>query len=256
MGARSYSYKEIEEKANQLAHYLIAQNVQKEELIAISMERSAEMIIGILGILKAGAAYLPIDPETPANRCAYILEESKSSILLTQNKLVKNFDHFKGEKLILNADLSIVENQPKTAVNIPDDPKHLAYTVFTSGSTGKPKGVQIEHHSVINLIRGQLNFAPQPIDRFLYAYSFAFDGSVLLIFWTLLTGGTLVMAEEGLEKDISKIAKFIGTQNISHLLTFASLYGLLLDRTDASLLGSLKHVSVAGESCPYQLANV
>ncbi|MFT6706360.1 MAG: amino acid adenylation domain-containing protein [Flavobacteriales bacterium] len=250
VGTRSYSYKEVDEKANQLAHYLIAQNVQKEELIAISMERSAEMIISILGVLKAGGAYLPIDPQTPVSRCAYILEESKSAILLTQKQLVSNFDHFKGEKLLLNGDLSAVEDQPKTAVNIQDNPKQLAYTIFTSGSTGKPKGVQVEHHSVINLIRGQVAFAKQPVERFLFAYSFAFDGSVVLTFWTLLTGGTLVMAEEGLEKDISKIAKFIAEKNISHLLTFASLYGLLLERTDSALLVNLKHVSVAGEICP------
>ncbi|MFK7810228.1 MAG: amino acid adenylation domain-containing protein [Saprospiraceae bacterium] len=250
VGKRSYSYQEVDEKANQLAHYLIAQHIQKEDLIAISVERSAEMIIGILGILKAGAAYLPIDPKTPKERTQYIFEESKAKILLTQNHLIDFFEHFTGNIQTLAADLSAFAKFPIHRVNITDDPKQLAYVIFTSGSTGKPKGVEIEHHSVINLVQGQLNFVQQPVQRFLYAYSFAFDGSVLLIFWTLLSGGTLVMAPEELEKDISQISDFIEDHAISHLLTFASLYGLLLERTKAHQLNTLKHVSVAGESCP------
>jgi len=247
------TYKQLNEKANQLAHYLRSSTINTELLVAICLERSPEMIIGILGVLKAGAAYVPIDPKSPKDRIQYLLDETKVPILLTQQQLVDGLPVFDGQLISLDEDWNKIEHQKITNLDLYLEPKKLAYTIFTSGSTGKPKGVQVEHHSVVNLVNGQIDFVNHPVTRFLYAYSFAFDGSVLLIFWTLLSGGALVVAEEGLEKDISKLARFIEQHQITHLLTFASLYAILLDQIDAKHLKSLESVSVAGEACPAAL---
>ncbi len=250
VGEKTWTYQQIDQKANQLAHFLVERSIQKEDLIAICVERSAEMVIGILGILKAGAAYLPIDPLTPPDRMALLLEESKSPILLTQKKLDVTTSSLATDRALIDLGSGFFDVLPTTSVEVDCHPQQLAYTIFTSGSTGQPKGVQIEHQSVANLVQGQLAFVEKPVGRFLFAYSFAFDGSVLLLFWTLLSGGTLVMAPEDLEKDIHQLAHFIQQYRITHLLTFASLYGLLLERASASQLTSLQHVSVAGEVCP------
>jgi len=254
-GTAEMTYQQVDERANQLAHYLINRGVTSESLVAISLHRSFEMFIGILGIQKAGAAYVPIDPATPAERLSFIFSDTKARICLTQQHL-KN-------KLVTNPAVEIIcldqweniallsKENPSVAVK----PQHLIYTIYTSGSTGKPKGVQVEHRNVRNLIQAQLNYVQHPVKRFLYAYSFAFDGAVLLIYWTLLDGGTLVIAPENLEKDISNLASFIYNQQISHLLTFPSLYNLLLNEVQPKQLNTLESVSVAGEACPAALVS-
>ena len=248
------TYQQLNQKANQLAHFLLQNEVGSETLIAISVERSFEMFIGIFGILKAGGAYVPIDPQTPKERIAFMLEEINSPLLLTQSHLQNAFPELENTTIIfLDKDQKTMSRFPDTNPNVAVNADHLIYTIFTSGSTGKPKGVQIEHRNVANLIEGQMRFVNHPVKRFLYAYSFAFDGSVLLIFWTLLQGATMVIAEENLEKDIQQFGHFIQQQNISHLLTFPSLYRMLLDQVDISCLQTLESVSVAGEACPAAL---
>ncbi len=250
-GTKELTYAELNSKANQLAHFLSAQNIAPETLIAISTERSLEMIIGILGILKAGAAYVPLDPKSPKDRLAYMLDEIDTPFLLTQKKLVPHFPSSQKTKIFcLDTDWKTIEQYSTENLDKPVEEDHLIYTIFTSGSTGKPKGVQVEHKNVANLIEAQIDFVQHPVKRFLYAYSFAFDGAVLLIYWTILQGATLVIAEEDLEKDISKVAAYIQQMQISHLLTFPSLYSLLLEHAKPNQLASLESISVAGEACP------
>ncbi|MEM9822301.1 MAG: amino acid adenylation domain-containing protein, partial [Bacteroidota bacterium] len=248
------TYRQLDQKANQLAHFLQKKGVGPEVLVAISLERSLEMIIGLLGVLKAGGAYLPLDPTSPKDRLRWMLEDASISILLTQDHLVEQMPVVEELEIIaLDKDWELIEQEPSIPVQTAVQAHHLIYTIYTSGSTGRPKGVQIEHRNVCNLIAGQINYVQHPVGRFLYAYSFAFDGAVLLIYWTLLDGGTLVMAEEGLEKDIHQLSHFIAEQQITHLLTFASLYSILLDKGERKDLQSLESVSVAGEACPPML---
>ena len=248
------SYCQVDQKANQLAHFLQKKGVGPEVLVAISVERSLEMIIGLLGILKAGGAYLPLDPKSPKDRLGFMLEDAKATILLTQDHLKAKMPEIAGlEMIALDNDWEEIEKEPIHKAKSTVQDQNLIYTIYTSGSTGQPKGVQIEHRNVRNLIEGQINFVQHPVGRFLYAYSFAFDGAVLLIYWTLLEGGTLIIAEEELEKDIRQLSRFIAQQQISHLLTFASLYSILLDKGDIRDLQSLESVSVAGEACPPML---
>ena len=253
-GKKQWTYGTLNERANRLAHYLISLNFTPETLIAISVERSEDLVIGILGILKAGYAYVPIDPGTPTDRIAFLLSDTATPLLLTQKKLQDRFPHSVTQFYLEQEE--ILNQQPVDNPDIPISPNHLIYTIYTSGSTGKPKGVQIEHRQVINLVQGQIDFVQHPVKRFLYAYSFAFDGSVLLLFWTLLQGATLVIAPEELEKDLGALATFIQQQRISHLLTFPSLYGLLLREHTPEKLQTLESVSVAGEACPGALVKL
>ncbi|MEM8907448.1 MAG: amino acid adenylation domain-containing protein, partial [Bacteroidota bacterium] len=248
------TYRQVDQKANQLAHYLQTLGVGPEVLVAISVERSLEMIIGILGILKAGGAYVPIDPKTPKARWTFLLDDTQAPIVLTQAILQDRLPPTKGQKVVcLDEHWTVIQQYAVDRPSSPVQDHHLIYTIYTSGSTGQPKGVQIEHRSVRNLVEGQMQFVEHPVKRFLYAYSFAFDGAVLLIYWTLLQGATLVIAEEDLEKDLQRLGQEIATQQISHLLTFASLYRLLLEQVKPALLASLESVSVAGEACPAAL---
>ena len=253
-GGQKMTYQEVNQRANQLAHFLISQGVQTESLVAISLHRSFEMFIGILGIQKAGGAYVPIDPKTPQERLSFIFSDTQAQICLTQQGLENIFTN-QNVKTVHLDQWKQMASFPKTDPQVTVTSQNLIYTIYTSGSTGQPKGVQVEHCSVRNLIQAQLNYVNHPVKRFLYAYSFAFDGAVLLIYWTLLDGGTLVIAPESLEKDISNLASFINTQQISHLLTFPSLYNLLLNKAASKQLNSLESVSVAGEACPAALVS-
>ena len=253
-GEAKMTYLEVDQRANQLAHYLISQGVKIESLVAISLHRSFEMFIGILGIQKAGAAYVPIDPTTPPERLSFIFSDTQAQICLTQEGLENIFTN-QNIKTVCLDQWEQIANFPIQKPEIAVTPQNLIYTIYTSGSTGQPKGVQVEHRNVRNLIQAQLNYVNHPVKRFLYAYSFAFDGAVLLIYWTLLDGGTLVIAPESLEKDISNLASFIKNQQISHLLTFPSLYNLLLNEVQPKQLNTLESVSVAGEACPAALVS-
>ncbi|MFK7774118.1 MAG: amino acid adenylation domain-containing protein, partial [Saprospiraceae bacterium] len=253
-GDQSMTYGELDKKANQLAHLLQSKGIKPELAVAICVERSLEMMIAILGVLKAGGAYVPIDPNYPQERIQFMLEDTDATILLTQEHLKNNIlTGGKCETICLDSDWKKINKEKNTKPPCKKLPGNLIYTIYTSGSTGKPKGVQVEHRNVVNLIQGQMNLVQHPVKRFLYAYSFAFDGSVLLMWWTLLQGATMVIAEEGMEKDVQLLGKFIDDHKISHLLTFPSVYTILLDQVDVDRLLSLESVSVAGEACPSNL---
>lgn len=152
-GNQFLTYQELNAKANQLAHYLQTQGVEPETLVAICMERSLNLVVGILGILKAGAAYVPLDPVYPQQRLADMLEDSQALLLLTQQSLVPSFAEFGGKILCLDRDWKSTI-APMTRNNLPSKvkPENLAYTIYTSGSTGKPKGVMIAHCNLVNYL--------------------------------------------------------------------------------------------------------
>ncbi|AOM39414.1 non-ribosomal peptide synthetase [Xenorhabdus hominickii] len=198
-GERQLTYAELNHQANQLAHHLIASGVRPDDRIAICAERSLDMISGIYAILKAGAGYIPLDPEYPAERLAYQLTDSKPALLLTQQHLQARLPLQDMAVWLLDDDhhRQRVAKQP---VQNPDarqmglQPHHLAYIIYTSGSTGQPKGVMLEHRNVVNFIHAQRQTSdPQLGDRILQFATVAFDTSVSDIFPTLASGATLVL---------------------------------------------------------------
>ncbi|KQZ30950.1 hypothetical protein ASD58_30105 [Duganella sp. Root1480D1] len=196
-GERSLTYGELNRRANQLAHYLLGLGVKPDDRVAICVERSAEMIVAILAVLKAGAAYVPLDPNNPAQRLAFIFADSAPKVLLTQVSLQPHMGSIPVPVLLLDSLPHAVGAQPSTD----PDPgvlgltgTHTAYLLYTSGSTGQPKGVMVEHAQVVNLIGSHMQMcAFSAADRYLQFASFGFDSSVVEIFPALSSGGALVL---------------------------------------------------------------
>lgn len=188
-GEQSLTYEQLNQKANQIARYLQKLGVKTEDLVGICIERSVLMIIGLLGILKAGAAYIPLDPNYPSERLAYMLEDSAVSVLLTQENLVDTLPNYLGTIFCLDQDGKILDHHPQDNLLHPMTSENLAYVIYTSGSTGKPKGVLIQHQSLLNLVSWHQNaFDITTIDRVTQLAGIAFDASVWEI-WPYLTAG-------------------------------------------------------------------
>lgn len=247
------TYAQLDMRANQLAHHLIGLGVQPGDRVALCVERSVEMIVGIVGILKAGAAYVPLDPAYPQDRLAFVLADTAAPVVITQPHLKGILPASDARIVVLDSLGTQVSSQPTTRPIVPVTPDHLAYVIYTSGSTGKPKGVPISHRNLVHSTTARFHFYPEPVKRFLLLSSFAFDSSVVGLFWSLCQGGTLVLPRQKQEQDVYDIAALIARHNISHMLCLPSLYYLLLEHGGAGNLGSLKSVIVAGEACTADL---
>jgi len=198
--SQSQTYRELNARANQLAHFLQAQGVGPETLVGLCLERSLEMVVGMLGIMKAGGAYVPLDPAYPADRIAFILQEIETPILLTQERLLADLSAQAARAIALDTDWTEIASHPTTNPSSPVALQNLAYAIYTSGSTGKPKGVLIEHESVAaHCTQYQRFYALTPADRALQLASFHFDASVEQIFPALLTGAGVVVPEWDLD---------------------------------------------------------
>ena len=223
------TYRELNVRANQLAHYLIAQGVGPDVLVAICVERSFMMVVGVLAILKAGGTYLPLDPEYPKERLAFMLEDSQAPLLLTQQVFIKRFSdypstssgHRQGhllcleqatmaqQRLVLTPSEEVQKN-PKSKVTA----SNLGYIIYTSGSTGKPKGIAMPHRALLNLIQWQLGISKLKAPKTLQYSSLSFDASFTDMFMTLCAGGTLVIISEAIKRDPRRLAHFIASNAI------------------------------------------
>jgi non-ribosomal peptide synthetase component F len=150
--AEQLTYRELNQRANQLAHYLVSLGVKPEVLVGICVERSLKMVIALLAILKAGAAYVPLDPAYPQERIAYILEDSQISVLLTQQHLMAQLPKHQAKAICLDSDWNNIAQEDQNNLVNKVTSENLAYVIYTSGSTGKPKGVQIQHDAVVNFL--------------------------------------------------------------------------------------------------------
>ncbi len=207
------TYKELNEKANRIARILRNKGIKQNEIIGIMIEVGAEMLIGILGILKAGAAYLPIDPKYPTDRIDYMLKDSKTSVLLTDFQPIDMIGE--NTKLILLKDEELYKGE-NTNLEIINTPKDIAYVIYTSGSTGKPKGVMIEHNSLINLSKWHIEYygVTEEDNSTKYA-GFGFDASVWEIFPYIITGAALHIIDEEIKLDIEKLNEYYNENKIT-----------------------------------------
>ncbi|UCH98508.1 MAG: amino acid adenylation domain-containing protein, partial [Candidatus Aminicenantes bacterium] len=251
------SYKELNEKAGQLAYLLKERSVRSDTIVAIMMGRSIEMIIGILGILKSGSAYLPIDPEYPRERIDYMLTESSAQILLTDNLS----QQFNCQLSIVNYQLSMNQETPTAAVlsnpQLATRTSHLAYLIYTSGSTGKPKGVMIGHKAVNNFIigiTGQIPFKPGKV--LLAVTTICFDIHILETLVPLCRGMRVVVADEQQQRDGNLLAAAVLKHHIDMLQVTPSRLRMLPGvghGHDVSCLKHLKEIMVGGEPFPVEL---
>ena len=207
------TYRELNEKANQLAQVLRKRGVGQDTVVGLLVRPSLEMFIGVLGILKSGGAYLPIDHEYPQERIRYMLEDSNSTLLLAQRDLMTGID-YPGEVLDLQSDgLYREKGENLSNLNRPGD---LAYIIYTSGSTGKPKGVMIEHRSLINLCQWHMkDYQVTNSDKSTKYAGFGFDASVWEIFPYLLSGSTIHVIPEELRLDIGELNRYYEAHGIT-----------------------------------------
>ncbi len=191
------SYAELNQRASQLANYLIDQGVQVEDLIGICMTRSVEMIIAVLGSLKAGVAFIPLDPAYPKERLLYMIKDSNVTMVITQQAIAKELQPNGARLLCLDAGLELISGYPTTSPGIEIAADNLAYVIYTSGSTGKPKGTMIQHRGWCNLGRAQqLLFNVGPGNRILQFSALSFDASVWEMVMALCSGATLVLTDQ------------------------------------------------------------
>jgi amino acid adenylation domain-containing protein/FkbM family methyltransferase len=250
---KKLSYEELNRRANQVAHYLKSRGVGPEMPVGICIERSLEMIVGVLGILKAGGAYVPLEPTYPQERLAMVLAETDAPVLVTQQHLVAGLPPHQAEVVCLDTQWEeIAKGNGENPVRLAQA-ENLAYVIYTSGSSGRPKGVCVTHRNLVHSTVARSVFYRQPPSCFLLLSSFAFDSSIAGIFWTLCSGGTLVLPAEGLQRDPQALARLVQEQSVSHLLSLPSLHALMLEVAKKSELSTLKVVIVAGEACAAEL---
>lgn len=248
----SYSYEVLNQRANQLANYLVDQGVQPNQMIGICVERSAEMLVVILGILKSGAAYLPLDPLYPPDRIAYILSNAQAPWLITQASLTPQIPDHKGETLLIDTDWHRVEKAADTSPSVSLTSDDLAYVIYTSGSTGNPKGVQITHGNVVNFLS---TMADKPgftdADKLLAVTTLSFDIHVLELYLPLTTGGEVHVASRELTLDGHALADYIDSQDISVMQATPATWRLMLQSgwTGSPELKAL----IGGEALPADL---
>lgn len=248
------TYRELNNRANQLAHYLQTLGVKSETLVGICIDRSLEMVLGLLGILKADGAYVPLDTDSPADRFTYMLTNSQVSVLLTSEKLVNKLPENQACIVCLDADWGKIsqENQNNcVSMVLPDN---LAYVIYTSGSTGKPKGVMNTHRGVCNRLLWMQNaYGLNESDHLLQKTPFSFDVSVWEIFCTLLTGARLVVPKSGGHRDSNYLVNIIAKEQITTIHFVPSMLQIFLEETRLDSCNTLKRVICSGEALSYNL---
>ncbi len=251
---RHFSYAELNARANQLAHHLRGLGVGPEVPVAICMERCLEMVVGILGVLKAGGAYVPLDPDYPKNRLAYMLQDVHAPVLLTQEHLVDDISKQEIHVLCLDSDWELIARDSESNPVPTATTRDAAYVIYTSGSTGSPKGVMVEHgglSNAVNWITETLELSA--LDRCLLKTPITFDAAGREFFPTLLSGGTLVIAEPGGHRDSRYLAETIRSERISILHCVPSLLRLLVEEPALDESLTLRAVMCGGESLTPQI---
>lgn len=247
-GTESLTYAELDERAHRLARRLSSAGVRRESKVGICLERSPDLIVGLLGILKSGAAYVPLDPDYPASRFEFVLHDAGIDVLLTQRNLYDSVAAASASLVAIDGEAKV----PSTAEDVPlpaADPDNLAYILYTSGSTGTPKGIEMTHRSLSNLLYWQRqNTSGSSAPTTLQFASANFDVSFQEIFSTLNAGGTLILVDEETRHDPPALLKLMDEQRVERLFVpFVALQHLAAAAGEQGWPASLREVITAGE---------
>jgi amino acid adenylation domain-containing protein/non-ribosomal peptide synthase protein (TIGR01720 family) len=263
-GDSRLSYGELNQRSNQLARYIRQQYLRKtgeelkaDTLIALCLDRSPEMVIGILAVLKAGGAYVPIDPEYPQERIDYMLEDTGAQLVLTHQEIVDRGSVVLPSEKVLLIDLTsaLYQSESSSDLDVNGSSSDLAYVIYTSGTTGRPKGVMVEHRSIASLVFNDY-IKVDDKDVFAFLSSPVFDASTFEIWTPLLNGNSLVIPED-LRTLLSKVEvfdKFISLNNISVLWLTKTLFESLYSLND-SLFNDLNYLIIGGEALDKVIIN-
>jgi amino acid adenylation domain-containing protein/thioester reductase-like protein len=250
------TYQELNHKANQLANYLRSLGVTSNTVIAVCMERSMELVIGLLAVLKAGAAYIPLDEEYPEARLSYMLENSGAKIVLCNNRIPSWMDASRINIVCVSTQNNLYEEFEQTNLSSMVNPADMSYVIYTSGSTGRPKGAMNSHKGICNrLLWMQNQYKLESKDAVLQKTPFSFDVSVWEFFWPLIAGAKLVIAPPGAHRDSSWLAKIIQEEEISVMHFVPSMLRIFISDTTTRMCHSLRKIFCSGEALPFDLKN-
>lgn len=215
---KHFTYRELNQRTNQLANYLQTLGVKPEALVGLYIERSLEMIVGLLGILKAGGAYLPIDPGLPAERLGYILENASAQVLVTQESLKQSLESYQVTLVTVDTDWALIEQQNQQNISSEVKESNLAYVIYTSGSTGKPKGVAIEHRSIVNYVLSIIDrLEIEAGSSFALVSTISADLGNTVLFPSLCTGGALHVLSWDRTVNSAAFSQYISEHSIDYL---------------------------------------
>ena len=244
-GLTRLTYGELDRQANQLARHLRTLGAGPETVVAIAAHRRAETVVGLLGILKSGSAYLPVDPGQPAERVAFMLDDAGAGAVVAATGHPSPLTAT-GRPVVTLESAAPWRGGDDSPVSTAAHPAQLAYVIYTSGSTGAPKGVLVEHRHIVASTRARDAFGRRSPDVFLLVVPLSFDAAGQGLYWTLSRGGTLVIAHDRQVPDARSLSDLIRTEAVTHTNFVPSLYGVLLD-AGGSDLATLRDVSVGGE---------
>ncbi|RQO73975.1 hypothetical protein DBR43_00780 [Pedobacter sp. KBW06] len=245
-----YTYKELDERANQLARYLRGKGVGTDSLVPVCLERSEQMAVAILGIMKAGAAYVPIDPAYPSERISFMLEDTQATVVVSSAELKASTEAFATlDAVLIDADWELIQTWGGRVPAHPAGPGDLAYVIYTSGSTGKPKGVMIEHAGMLNHLYAKINEL-QLNEHTVVAFtaSYTFDISVWQLFSALLVGGTTVIYSSAKLLEPAELIGAVEKDGITILELVPSYLTAVLQENISASLQQLRYLLVTGEA--------
>ena len=248
------SYRELNARANQLAHYLQGQGIGAEELVGVLMERSLEMVIALYAILKAGGAYVPLEPTYPRERLEFMVSDLRMPVVLTQERFAGLLPAHSAQVVALDTDWSTFVGEPVQNLAVALTPRNVAYLIYTSGSTGQPKGVMNTHRGICNrLLWMQEAYQLNAADTVLQKTPFSFDVSVWEFFWPLLAGARLVVAKPGGHRDSAYLIDLIKREQVTTLHFVPSMLQVFLEDERVRECVSLKRVICSGEALSTEL---
>ena len=245
---RHLTYAELDQASSRLARRLVSHGVGRGAAVGVHLPRSLDLPVAILGILKAAAAYVPLDPAYPRPHLMGLIDDTAITTIVTHSDLAPGISEA-ADLVVIDSDESDDPSVALPSVSAGD----LAYVIHTSGSTGRPKGVMVTHTTLAASTRARPVHYEEPVGRFLLLSSYAFDSSVAGIFWTLTSGGALVLPEPGLERDVDALLDLAARERITHTLALPTLYQVLVENAGRGQLDSLRVAIVAGEACPAEV---
>ena len=254
-GDQRVSYGDMNARANRLARRLQAAGVVPRSLVAVSLERSPDLVVGLLAILKAGGAYVPLDPDLPPDRSAFMLEDSRASVLVTSDAVRRHLPPFSGTVVSLEDDEARIVGESGADLDTPVGPDDVAYVIYTSGSTGRPKGALCTHRGIVNrLLSMQDTYLMGESDRLLQKTPSSFDVSVREVFWPLLFGARIVVARPGEHGNPLHLAELVQREQVTTLHFVPSMLSVFLEQADPTKCRSVRCVLCGGEALPTDLA--
>ena len=246
------TYGQLWRRSRQIAARLRESGIVRGDHVGVVVGASADLVAAILAVLQIGATYVPVDEETPVARLRHVVAETSMRMLVVD----------RAPDVAADTVPPVLDVRHLPPVDLPaphappapgPQPGDAAYVIYTSGSTGTPKGVVVTHRNLAASTSARLSYYPGPVGTFLLLSPLAFDSSLAGLFWTLATGGRLVVATSDQRRDLAYLRRVISQQRVTHTLALPSLYSVLLSEASADELGSLRTVVVAGEACPASL---